>query len=475
MIRCFIFALIFMLTSCNTDFHNQYERDFDISLMNRNEKFHLSGDYDSLVKLNKDYYEKATKMGYDDGKALCYINLANVNIPLQNYQNAHILFNKAEKILRNSGNNIHKAKFYNDYGSFQVELKRLDKAFKYNEMALNYTKGTDESPFQKEVLFKIYYKRGGYLRDKKEYEEALKYFHKAEKLDPLGRADCVIGDIYLYELQKPDSAEIYLTKVADAANAQGRSDGVALNANTVLGEYYIWTRQYDKAEKVLNRALEINKKTKHIFSQYTKYIYADFKSLYEQKGNKEMAYYYLQAYVEEKNRSDAAVLKAINHDMEDFISDVEEDSLHHRNNILILCITSISALLVLGLYVWKSIRHLKGKRKILKQEAEQLKSQMYDTSREEMIEQARKNDPSFLDTFKEAYPGFIEKVLAINPDLESSDLIFCAMLKLHFTSKEIATYTLVQHRSVQQKKYRLRKKLNIPTETDMYQFFDSLI
>ncbi|MEF9478878.1 hypothetical protein OWR28_15180 [Chryseobacterium sp. 1B4] len=48
------------------------------------------------------------------------------------------------------------------------------------------------------------------------------------------------------------------------------------------------------------------------------------------------------------------------------------------------------------------------------------------------------------------------------------------MLKLHFTSKEIASYTLVQHRSVQQKKYRIRKKLNIPKETDIYHFFDTL-
>jgi DNA-binding CsgD family transcriptional regulator len=48
------------------------------------------------------------------------------------------------------------------------------------------------------------------------------------------------------------------------------------------------------------------------------------------------------------------------------------------------------------------------------------------------------------------------------------------MLKLHFSSKEIADYTFVQHRSVQQKKYRIRKRLNIPGEEDIYDFFDKI-
>jgi DNA-binding CsgD family transcriptional regulator len=48
------------------------------------------------------------------------------------------------------------------------------------------------------------------------------------------------------------------------------------------------------------------------------------------------------------------------------------------------------------------------------------------------------------------------------------------MLKLRFSSKEIANYTFVQHKSVQQKKYRIRKRLNIPAETDIYDFFENV-
>jgi tetratricopeptide (TPR) repeat protein len=474
MIRIFSFALLLIFFSCRMD-HRGHEKDFDSPLLLQNEKIRLSGDYNALVVLNKNYYNKAGRIGYDEGKALCYMNLANVNISLENYQRADFFFSKAKQILRDSESNIYKAKFYNDFSYFQLNLKRLDKAFQYNKEAMNYIKNTQESPFQKDILFKIYYRQGDYLYQKKKYTAALEYFYKAQKLDKSGRTECAIGDVYLYGLKNMDSARIYLSRIAEECNRQGRTDGVALNAHTVLGEYYIIEKQYDKAEQSLIRALEINNKTKYVFAQYTKYIYADLRSLYDKIGDREKAFYYLQAYTQKKTSSNAALLVVINNEMESFISETEKDSQKHRNDILVIIIISVSLFSMLGIYAWKIIKQLTHKRKMLKKEAEELKSQIHDTSREDILELARKNDPLFLKAFKEAYPGFIEKILSINPNLENPDLIFCAMLKLHFTSKEIAAYMMVQHRSVQQRKYRLRKKMNIPAETDTYQFFDNLL
>lgn len=57
-------------------------------------------------------------------------------------------------------------------------------------------------------------------------------------------------------------------------------------------------------------------------------------------------------------------------------------------------------------------------------EAESLKIRMNDNKQEEIIELGKKNDPEFLNRFKEVYPDFIEQLLTINPALESSELIF---------------------------------------------------
>ncbi|AKK74984.1 hypothetical protein OK18_16055 [Chryseobacterium gallinarum] len=160
--------------------------------------------------------------------------------------------------------------------------------------------------------------------------------------------------------------------------------------------------------------------------------------------------------------------------MESFIAGAKEDSEKHKNKMQWVVFLSLAVFALSGTYAWRIISSLRKRKRDLKIEAEKLRNRMDSKKQEEIIELARKNDPEFLTRFREIYPEFIDKLLMINPDLENSELTFCAMLKLHFTSKEIASYTLVQHRTVQQKKYRIRKRLNIPTETDTYHFFDGL-
>lgn len=53
------------------------------------------------------------------------------------------------------------------------------------------------------------------------------------------------------------------------------------------------------------------------------------------------------------------------------------------------------------------------------------------------------------------------------PSLVTSDLLICAQLRLGFYTKEIARYTKNSVRAVEGKKYRIRKKLNIPANEDI--------
>ncbi|UKB85713.1 hypothetical protein LF887_08850 [Chryseobacterium sp. MEBOG06] len=473
MIRIFLSALLIILVSCHSHSQEEYEKNFDAPLLNQNEKYRLSGEYDSLVNLNKRYYKLADKINYEDGKALCYINLAELNISLENYQKSQILFDNAKEIMKDSENNIHKARFYNVYGRFNLELRRFDKAFEYNSKAMDCLQKSGKSELKNYLTFNIYFRRALYLVGKKQTKQALEYFHKAKKLDNTGLTDCAISD-YVYMSKNRDSAFKYVTIAYNKARDRGKEDGIALYANTIMGEYYIADKQYDKAEEVLKQALKIDAKTKRIYAYYGKYIYNDLRMVYEHLGDKKKAYFYLNAYTEARDKTNTALLATINLDMESFIKESRKDSEKHKNNIQWVVLFSLAGLSLLGVYGWRMISLLKKRKAALKKESENLKNQINDNSQEEIMELARNNDPDFIDHFKEAYPDFINKLLAINPNLENSELVFCAMLKLHFSSKEIANYTLVQHRTVQQKKYRIRKRLNIPTETDTYQFFDDL-
>ncbi|MEF9478880.1 hypothetical protein OWR28_15190 [Chryseobacterium sp. 1B4] len=167
MIRIFLSVLLIILISCHSHSKKEAEKAFDVSLLKQNEKFRLAGDYDSLIDLNKRYYRQADKMNYEDGKALCYINLAELNISLENFQKSQILFDNAKKILDGSDDNIHKARFYNVYGRFNVELRRLDKALQYNDEAMNFIRKSDQSPLKNDLLFSIYLRQAIYLVQKR--------------------------------------------------------------------------------------------------------------------------------------------------------------------------------------------------------------------------------------------------------------------------------------------------------------------
>ena len=86
---------------------------------------------------------------------------------------------------------------------------------------------------------------------------------------------------------------------------------------------------------------------------------------------------------------------------------------------------------------------------------------------DEVVQLAKNNDPAFFGKFREVYPEFCDKLLKINPGLVNSELKFCALLFLNFSTKEIATYTFVQPRAVRIRKIRIRKKLNIPSDQDI--------
>ncbi|OPC36716.1 tetratricopeptide repeat protein [Elizabethkingia miricola] len=85
-----------------------------------------------------------------------------------------------------------------------------------------------------------------------------------------------------------------------------------------------------------------------------------------------------------------------------------------------------------------------------------------------LINLAEEDDPSFYFKFNDIFPDFSENLLKISPKLTQSDLEYCAMMKLNFDTKKIASIKRLSIGAVESKKYRIRKKLDISTEENIY-------
>jgi tetratricopeptide (TPR) repeat protein len=80
---------------------------------------------------------------------------------------------------------------------------------------------------------------------------------------------------------------------------------------------------------------------------------------------------------------------------------------------------------------------------------------------------AKKDSSIFYVKFQEVFSNFNKRIVEIAPTLVLSEMQLCAFLKLNFSTKEIAIFTKSSVESINQKKYRLRKKMNIPSDEDM--------
>ena len=74
---------------------------------------------------------------------------------------------------------------------------------------------------------------------------------------------------------------------------------------------------------------------------------------------------------------------------------------------------------------------------------------------------------AFEEAFNNADKDFLKKIKAQHPSLTSNDLRLCAYLRLNLSSKEIARLLNISARSVEVKRYRLRKKMNLEHDASL--------
>lgn len=73
----------------------------------------------------------------------------------------------------------------------------------------------------------------------------------------------------------------------------------------------------------------------------------------------------------------------------------------------------------------------------------------------------------FQEAFNNADKNFIKKIKAIHSELTPNDLRVCAYLRLNLSSKEIAPLLNISPRSVEVKRYRLRKKMKLDHDENL--------
>lgn len=399
------------------------------------------------------------------------ISLANVLWATGRLKESYSYLQLAEASLKNLTNNYLFAFFYQEYAQYYNQLGLYQLALESNRVSTTYALKIEDEDEKTRCLSYNYATRKVFHNELGQVDSALYYTYKsiATKHDT---NDYTFLFKYYNKNSQRDSVEKYLTIIKGYLNDELIEPPKRFWLLEALSYYYLNTGEYQLAhEYILDKVALAEQigRTAFLINSYGSL------SKYHKAVGDEMESLRFSAKVQEyKDLLSASKSKSVELTVETLIR-LKEAELKTRDdkNKLILWSSFLGFVLLVITFLWLNkkrkikIAEIKESSLIIEREKNELSKKLLNTC-DEVIELAKNNDPGFLAKFHEVYPQIFQKLESIEPSLTSEELKLCAMISLNFSTKDIANFTFVQPKTIQMKKYRLRKKIGIDSSVDLY-------
>ncbi len=362
------------------------------------------------------------------------------------------------------------------------------------------------------VKGQIYYSLELIDNSVKEYRKAAKY---AGKIQPKSASDYVLSQIYenihhvFVKTNQPDSVYHYLNKSKLSLESldEAKVFPHLVNNYTSLGYYYYSGDQYDNAEKYYNMALDMANKYNYCYVSRTHMYLGDVfhskqledKALYhyglsldilqerrleneipalysrlersfENIGNFDSVAYYQNKRIQIENKLANTKVSAAK-DVLNILLNEHDDNKGDPKNTSILYVV-IALVLILSIVL--ASRYFKKEEKASSYGNVSVIETYNDEAISRLREGALRNEKTFMKDFEEVFPKLFDKLKGKYPDISTNDLHLCALTFLKFNTQEIADFSFITIRSVQTRRSRLRKKINLDSEIDLYHYLHKI-
>lgn len=477
--------LIFMLISGLLLSQNNEKEKIDILLKSSTDNL----EYNGIKSL--EYSKKASLIAEEiedsEQKAKAYLIIAKSLYNLDMYKESMTYIEQGLNEKYTNNNIVLKASFkeFKAYNYFSLYLD--DQALEEYKNVINLiSQQTDIESYK--ILSRVYASISLMYAFKKDNKTANYYINKAlknyqnvpvNKIDKFDFSGLLIvkGRVCLSN-NKVDSAFYYIKKSYDfVKDDKKHSNYRQLSA---LAEFYYTTKQYSKALdyylKVINEMEKFDIKN----ANYLIEIYPTIAELYERLDDSENQKIFLDKYRKESEQFQKTNTENVQAIINSILNQKNKDvSFAQKRSVTWISLVVIIAIIISVLFylIYKKLNRKRKKTMgelivkdaiIIEREKNEkkLKLKLNETFNE-IITLAKENHPNFYTRFIEVYPDFQNKLLSINNNLQTSELVLLAYIYLNFRTKEIADFTFKSPKTIQNRKHLLRKKLDIPASEDM--------
>lgn len=360
-----------------------------------------------------------------------------------------------------------------------IAHKYLSQVYIFNEL---YEKALEELQLGLEVLDKINPENSEVIMERaniytaftnvctqrKEYFRSIEYVYKAiEEHKKLNNSELKRGTKFMdyanlggvYLKVNLDSAKYYANKSISLSTPEEADHNLMFVNYLVIGNVYLGKKDYARAIEYYKQA-EAIKEGKYFLN--VKELYENSIKAYKKLGEEELKEEYehklkdlLLTVAQSQSNSLRKIIQYTKKNNDTLMKQGESKSKHRW-------IWWISAIIV-GIIIFVMFQQKKEKASdnLLTPEA-------YN----KLISLLKDNDQTFLLSFEKEFPNFSQKLLKITPDLSHSEIELLAIIKLGLSNKEIAQYKFIQHKTVQNKRHIIRKKLNLSQDKDLNKWIE---
>ncbi|MCH7403730.1 helix-turn-helix transcriptional regulator [Belliella kenyensis] len=438
------------------------------------EEFKRTGNYERGLKWMETFIEFAPSNNLSKNDVIFgKIEIVNLLRIIENYEVSTQLIHEVENELRNTDQLFLKSRLYQSAARLYNQLGLIDLAILSNLRAIEYAIQDTNSQIKSNQLGQLYSSQAIYHAKQNDLTKAILYCYKASAYGEPTKELPVYLEYYQNTQGSKDSVAFYYNKLETQLQVQNQPISTKFWLTLAAGKYHLREGNRDKAFIFLKDAYVISENLNRV---YLKVEILNLLALYYkeiQDQNQELKV--LSDLIKLKNNH---FIGKSNFMMIDQYEEAVIDNNATKSQVyvvlLIVFVIFASALIYMRLRkVKKRVHKINSEVRILEEEKENLERKVLD-SFNDVLEAAKINDPAFLAKFKEVHSEFWKALESLDADLTQEEYKLCAFLYLNFTTKDIANFTFVQSKTVQMKKYRLRKKLDIETNADLTAWLKNL-
>ncbi|SHK90904.1 tetratricopeptide repeat protein [Chryseobacterium polytrichastri] len=429
------------------------------------EKYRMEGNIKKSIELNLNALKQYERQGNKDGIAASYINMSGLFWNLHKYKESLKYLENAEEQLRKITNLTLCAKMYGEYARNYASLGLLDQSNSSLTTSIHFAKQITEKKEREKLLYFFYTWKLANFEELGEKDSIQYVLKKRMELTIQPLTYVYIAENFIKN-KKTDSAEYYLNKATKISGDFSHYQ----KSMTLLTFGKLYTEKKDP-EKALDYYLQSLSILQQISRKNDiKNVYKIISDTYGSLNNPDKKNEYLEKYSAISDSIKEAERQALRIPVDKIINEEKEREKNERTKYLLLISVLIVASIIIVIIVTRRyIKKQKQAEEIIIEslhETDELKSKLNEAF-EELSKLAMTNDPFFLTRFKEIYPDFYETLITKYPNLSANDIKFSAFLKLNLSTKTIAQYKNISIRTIESRKYRLRKKLDLPSDVDL--------